>query len=497
MNSSSRGLLSFNDMPGPESNEGLPSDLANLQLRLHRTFGSTVRFTRNSVLFVSSTDPALLKEHYLPLGAKPESIHMSNDPVIGDILERGEWSKTLRKFIINKFTSQIIRCHTEEIISLVKNEAQKWLSISQDHQGVIDIQSKLNAMSIRVSVMLVFGQDFIDSDKLAASIHTIFAELAKGKHDTVAINYLNTIIENLISTRILGKSLLLDHIFDFTNDKEDRRKITKLMLVGSYHTVASTICWSLYALAVNPNVAAKLFEEVDRLSNNNILDQLHNPTSYLAAFTKEVMRMYPAGPWGTRSSDTNIFGNYSLPDNTTLLFPIFAIHRDPQYWSNPETFDPDRFLTKRYVKQAYVPFGMGIRSCPGINVANAEVPLILFTLLQSLHFELIPHFKPQLSENFVLESKNGMQLKISQRTQIKNHPHIFNKEHNKYLAFGLFLAGATMCDKKIGAAFAFILVMAIIYNYSNHQRMFTQTSLPPKDPSQSNQNNPDLRRHRK
>jgi len=60
--------------------------------------------------------------------------------------------------------------------------------------------------------------------------------------------------------------------------------------------------------------------------------------------------------------------SYLIPTGTTLVLNIYGVHRDPNFWSNPEVFDPDRFLPERICKShpySYIPFSAGPRNCIG------------------------------------------------------------------------------------------------------------------------------------
>lgn len=60
--------------------------------------------------------------------------------------------------------------------------------------------------------------------------------------------------------------------------------------------------------------------------------------------------------------------NMTIKEGTMLVIPIYHIHHDPEYYENPETFDPDRFNVENRDKIppfAYLPFGEGPRICIG------------------------------------------------------------------------------------------------------------------------------------
>lgn len=74
-----------------------------------------------------------------------------------------------------------------------------------------------------------------------------------------------------------------------------------------------------------------------------------------------------------------------------LWLPIFAIQRDPEYFEDPERFDPERFSEdnkKNIQPNTYFPFGVGPRSCIGSRFALMEGKAILFYLLSAFTFEV-------------------------------------------------------------------------------------------------------------
>jgi cytochrome P450 family 6 len=89
----------------------------------------------------------------------------------------------------------------------------------------------------------------------------------------------------------------------------------------------------------------------------------------------ETLRKYPPLPLLERMccSDYELpapagNGTITLPAGTGVYIPIFAIHHDPTYFSEPEKFDPDRFTEENKgsrPKYSYIPFGDGPRMCIG------------------------------------------------------------------------------------------------------------------------------------
>jgi hypothetical protein len=70
-----------------------------------------------------------------------------------------------------------------------------------------------------------------------------------------------------------------------------------------------------------------------------------------------------------------------------ILLPTPFLHNDPETYRDPLRFDPDRFLGKRPDPNTWIPFGGGVRRCPGAAFAHMELDIVLRTLLRELEFE--------------------------------------------------------------------------------------------------------------
>ncbi|KAL6446830.1 hypothetical protein ACFW04_001335 [Cataglyphis niger] len=101
---------------------------------------------------------------------------------------------------------------------------------------------------------------------------------------------------------------------------------------------------------------------------------------------KETLRLFPSVPIITRKLAENVkMGNYTFPKDTTIVLGISLTHRNPEVWSDPKKFDPDRFLpdnSKHRNPYAYIPFSAGPRNCIGQKFALLEEKAILTAILR-------------------------------------------------------------------------------------------------------------------
>ena len=148
------------------------------------------------------------------------------------------------------------------------------------------------------------------------------------------------------------------------------------------------------------------FEDVPRLS-------------YTERVFTEAMRLYPP-VWvmSRRSVSACKIGGYYVPAKSIVLLSQFVMHHDERYYSEPEKFDPDRWLPEARAgrpRYAYFPFGGGPRLCIGEPFAWMEGILILAVIAQKWKLRLVPGHPVKTQPLITLRPKHGMMLTIERR----------------------------------------------------------------------------------
>ncbi|MQM21271.1 hypothetical protein Taro_054307 [Colocasia esculenta] len=165
-------------------------------------------------------------------------------------------------------------------------------------------------------------------------------------------------------------------------------------LAGS-DTSAASVEWAMSELIRNPTVMQKAQDEVRGAVAGEEVEESDLPKlQYLKLVVKEVLRLHPPAsllPARECREDCEVHG-YEVPAKTMVYVNVWAIHRDPGYWEEPETFRPERFegSSVDYKGQhfQYLPFGAGRRSCPGMALGVAALELALASLLYSFDWKL-------------------------------------------------------------------------------------------------------------
>ncbi|KAK7863018.1 hypothetical protein R5R35_010766 [Gryllus longicercus] len=180
---------------------------------------------------------------------------------------------------------------------------------------------------------------------------------------------------------------------------QDMTSQAVIFFFAGFETVSTAMSYCAYALARHPEVQQRLQREVDETFEKNggkLTYEAVQEAKYLDMFISEVMRLYSAVPSLDRkcTKDFTIpaHGNvpaYTVRKGDSIWIPVIALHKDPKYWDDPETFNPERFSEENKPKIkpfTYMPFGVGPRICIGFRFALLEAKVALAHILRHLTF---------------------------------------------------------------------------------------------------------------
>lgn len=174
-------------------------------------------------------------------------------------------------------------------------------------------------------------------------------------------------------------------------DDETLINITADCFGGGYEKLSTALRWAVAYLVSHRDVQTELQRELERVKGSSPLS-LHdrNKLPLLEATVLEVLRMSSFLPFALphcTTRDTNVAG-YSLPKGSIVFINLWACSRDPEYFEEPDKFNPYRFIdenTQNVVRSpCFLAFSAGDRKCPGESYAKSVIFLVLGTLLQKL-----------------------------------------------------------------------------------------------------------------
>jgi cytochrome P450 len=247
-----------------------------------------------------------------------------------------------------------------------------------------------------------------------------------------SLKIIDNIVYKIIEERLQAPSRVEDLLGSYINayaDDKDRKKViahlrnhVMTFLYAGHDTVTGTMSWTLLVLSAYPEIERRVRHEIDSVLNGRLAtyDDLKN-IPYTRAVLSEVARLYPTIPLSTPRAAANDdeITDYAIHKDEFLMVCLYHVHRHPDYWENPEGFDPERFIKNPWYNHnrfAYLPGTGGERHCIGIHFAMMEAHLTLITLLQRYRFTILPGDSLGHTYNSVLWPYNNFMMKVERTT---------------------------------------------------------------------------------
>jgi len=184
----------------------------------------------------------------------------------------------------------------------------------------------------------------------------------------------------------------------------------KMFFMAGHETTSNSLCWIIYCLGNNPKFIKKIIEEIGSIAKEHnqspndykpIWEDL-SKMKYIEQVIKEAMRLFPVVTQTARNVgvDTEVNG-YKMKKGATIILNLRAVMRDPKYFEEPETFDPERWSDESNTKASqmpgvYCPFGDGPKNCIGQKLAMIEMKTVLFRFIQKF-----PQFSITIGQNII------------------------------------------------------------------------------------------------
>ncbi|XP_076236988.1 cytochrome P450 6AQ1 [Calliopsis andreniformis] len=205
----------------------------------------------------------------------------------------------------------------------------------------------------------------------------------------------NDLIDLLIELRNTYKDEHATEDFEF--DGDDLVGQAAAFFTGGFETSSSTMSFTLYELALQLDIQKRLRKEIfDALeeTGGKVTYEMVVSLPYLDQVIAETLRKYPPLPFVDRRAmvDYKLPGtNVVLKKGTGVYIPMVALHNDPQYYPDPDKYDPERFSEENKKNRpscVYFPFGEGPRNCIGMRLGLIQSKLGIIQVLRK--YEVTP-----------------------------------------------------------------------------------------------------------
>lgn len=367
----------------------------------------------------------------------------------GLVASTGELWRQQRKLMAPFFTPKGVQTYAGIMIRDAADIAERWEYFAQKGEQ-IEMSEEMMRVTASIILKALFSSE-IDEETLemkdcvevmirfaTAKMQGLsFPDWVPTKHNKnyarakeKVHRYINRIIEQrraLLPEQypedLLSKLML-------TRDEETGKPMSEDLLrdesitafFAGHETTARTMSATWYALAKNPIAQQKLHAELDTVLGDKLptVEDLYR-LPYTLQVVKEVLRMYPAAPFYVRDAvESDTINGFKIPKGAAVMLSPYFTHRHPDFWENPDVFDPDRWTPEREAarhRYAYHPFATGKRVCIGNNFSLLESHLLLAVLAQKYAPVFKPNFDVTWEMQGTLGTKEGFPMVIKKRSR--------------------------------------------------------------------------------
>ncbi|MDJ0800891.1 MAG: cytochrome P450 [Calothrix sp. MO_167.B12] len=353
----------------------------------------------------------------------------------------GEQHRRQRKLLMPPFHGERMRAYGELIQKITEQVTSKW-EIDQ----TFSVRSSMQAISFEVIIKAVFG---LEEGSRCEQLKEVLMEWVNPKRPLLqTIILMFPILQmDLGSWSPWGRFLLLRQQMDQLIYAEIRERRSKLdpsrtdilslmmaasddngeqmtdvelrdelmtLLIAGHETTATSLAWAFYWIHHQPQIRAKLLQELDSLGDYTDLSTILK-LPYLNAVCKETLRLYPVTMFALpRVVKSRLqIGDYQFEPGTILSACIYLTHQREDLYPEPKQFKPERFLEHQFSPYEYLPFGGGNRRCLGYAFAEFEMKLVLANIL--CHWQLVladnKPVKP-VRKGLLIAPKDGVRMVV-------------------------------------------------------------------------------------
>ncbi|KAL3647511.1 hypothetical protein CASFOL_008479 [Castilleja foliolosa] len=424
--------------------------------RWRNEHGSTFLYSTGTIQILCISDPEMVRELSLCTSliiGKPSYLSTERGPLLGRgiLSSNGPYWAHQRKIIAPEFyldkVKGMLKLMAESTLTMLEAWEKKTESLEGNVEIIVD--SDLRSLSADIISRACFERSYLQGEKIFSKLQSLQRVMSKGNIGVPGLRYLPTKhnremwkleseIDSMILEVVKSRSddddnskkdllhLLLDAAESCGDDSNIPSDITpnkfiidncKNIYFAGHETTAISSAWCMMTLAAHPDWQTRAREEVLEICGTNIptADMLRN-MKVLTMVIQETLRLYPPVAYVVREAlqDINLNG-INVPKGINIQVPIPIMHQHQQLWGlESHKFKPDRFAKgisgACKIPQAYMPFGVGTRTCTGQHFAMAELKVILSLTLSRFRLTLSPAYRHSPVFRLLIQPENGVRI---------------------------------------------------------------------------------------
>lgn len=437
--------------PGPTQQEllrripAIQSDTLSFLTDLSQRFGRVVGFRVAGLPVIVINHPegvkhVLLDEHRRYSKETLQYKALSTVTGKGLLTNDGEPWLRQRRLAQPAFSRQRLARLDEIVIPATEAMLEQWKPLAHSGQPV-DIDAAMMRLTLQIVGKALFSIDLSRDavnltqatltalDTIIYRARNVFSPPAfiptpRNLRFRRALKTLNCAVAEMVSSRRkagqLGDDLL--GMFLQARDEESGESMSDqqvrdeimTMLIAGHETVASALTWTWYLLSRHPAEGIRARDEVHQVLGERppTVGDLERLPSVGRIFA-ESLRLYPPAWVISRKAihEDEVLG-FTIPRNALVVISPYVVHRQVEFWPEPEKFHPERFISGPAHRFAYIPFGAGPRLCIGYQFATLEAQLIIARVLQQYALELVHPQAVRMDALVTLRPQGGLPMRL-------------------------------------------------------------------------------------
>jgi cytochrome P450 len=330
----------------------------------------------------------------------------------GLLTSEGERWRRQRRTLAPLFTPRRTAAYVPAMAQESARLVDRWTACAAP--ATVDLHAELTEFTLRVVARILFGTSVDDAIPAIRTMFPVLSEHVRRRGLTPfrlprhwptrgqrraegAQRALYRVVDDIVTARRgapIGDDLLSllltaqdPETGESLTDRDVRDQVLIFLLAG-HETTSTALTFACHLLGHHPQVQQRVRDEVDEVLGDrppDAADVARLP--YTGMVIREAMRLYPpAYAFGRGTATEEVIGGFRIPAGSVVLVSPWATHRHPDFWTEPQLFDPERFAPAAVAarhRYAYFPFSGGPRNCIGNHFALTEAVIALAVILRA------------------------------------------------------------------------------------------------------------------
>ncbi|XP_077351455.1 cytochrome P450 26C1 [Festucalex cinctus] len=391
----------------------------------------------------------LMGEHSLVCTQWPQSTRIILGPNTL-VNSTGDAHKRKRKVLAKVFSRGALESYLPRLQGAVRRQVAEWCA----RPDAVDVYGAAKLLTFRIAVRVLLGLQ-LDEERVVY-LGAIFEQLMDNLFSLPVDAPLSGLRKGIKAREILHANMekiitekmeqnhhehldAFDYMLSSAKEHGHKLSIQELketaveLIFAAHYTTASASTSLLLQLLCHPAVVRRLQAELDSeglasagdadARPNLSLDKLSR-LRYLDCVVKEVLRLLPPVSGGYRTAlQTFELDGYQVPKGWSVMYSIRDTHETAAVFQDPELFDPDRFGPEREENRSsrfsYVPFGGGVRSCVGKELAQMVLKTLAVELVATCKWTLATRDFPKMQTVPIVHPVNGLHVHFTQNRPLR------------------------------------------------------------------------------